>query len=399
MSFAALALICLAGLLGPALAAPRRWGVPVVVGELLAGILLGPMGLGALHASQPTFAFLANVGFALVMFVAGSHVPVADRRLRDALPVGLLRFGVVVVAAVPLALGVAALTGTGHAALYAVLMASSSAAVILPTVQNLRLDGPPVLRLLPQVAVADAACIVAVPLAVDPAGARRAALGAAAVLASAVLLYVVLRTAERRGWRHRLHRVSERRKLALELRSNLTILFALAAVAQLGHVSVMLAGFTFGLVVAAIGEPRRLARQLFAVTEGFLGPVFFVWLGASLDLHALGRRPALVGLGVALGVGAVLAHLAARAVGQPLSLGALAGAQLGVPVAAATLGTQSGLLGPGVPAALVLGALVTIGAASAGAAVAARSVGQHGTGTAQVPDRSGPGLAPPPAEG
>ncbi|MBN9325746.1 MAG: cation:proton antiporter, partial [Cellulomonas sp.] len=226
MSFAALALICLAGLLGPALAAPRRWGVPVVVGELLAGILLGPMGVGALHASQPTFAFLANVGFALVMFVAGSHVPVADRRLRDALPVGLLRFGVVVVAAVPLALGVAALTGTGHAALYAVLMASSSAAVILPSVQNLRLDGPPVLRLLPQVAVADAACIVAVPLAVDPAGAPRAALGAAAVLASAAVLYVVLRAAERRGWR-RLRLPAGRQLLVLA--SAATILIAVAA--------------------------------------------------------------------------------------------------------------------------------------------------------------------------
>ena len=43
------------------------------------------------------------------------------------------------------------------------------------------------------------------------------------------------------------------------------------------HVSIMLAGFSFGLAVAGVGEPRRLARQLFAVTEGFLGPLFFVW--------------------------------------------------------------------------------------------------------------------------
>ena len=39
-----------------------------------------------------------------------------------------------------------------------------------------------VVALLPQVAIADAACIVALPLVIDPARAGRAALGAVAVL-------------------------------------------------------------------------------------------------------------------------------------------------------------------------------------------------------------------------
>lgn len=53
----------------------------------------------------------------------------------------------------------------------------------------------------------------------------------------------------------------------------------------------MLAGFFFGLAVAALGEPRRLARQLFTIIGGLLGPLFFVWLGASLQLPALGGHP------------------------------------------------------------------------------------------------------------
>ena len=106
-----------------------------------------------------------------------------------------------------------------------------------------------------------------------------------------------------------MHKVSERRRFALELRIQLAILFALAALAVATHVSIMLAGFTFGLAVAAVGEPRRLARQLFALTEGFFGPLFFVWLGASLDLRdarSTTRRTSLLGL--LLGVGAVAAH-------------------------------------------------------------------------------------------
>jgi Kef-type K+ transport system membrane component KefB len=157
------------------------------------------------------------------------------------------------------------------------------------------------------------------------------------------------------------------------LRISLAILFALAALATRMHVSIMLAGFSFGLAVAGVGEPRRLAHQLFAVTEGFLGPLFFVWLGASLDLRELGRHPSFILLGVVLGVGAAATHAAMRLTGQPLPIGALASAQLGVPVAAATIGSQLHLLEPGEPAALILGALVTIAVASVSGGLAVRA--------------------------
>jgi Kef-type K+ transport system membrane component KefB len=125
-------------------------------------------------------------------------------------------------------------------------------------------------------------------------------------------------------------------------------------------------------VVAAIGPPRRLARQLFGITEGFFGPLFFVWLGASLQVRELGERPGFILLGIGLGVGALLAHCAARALGLPLTLAVLSGAQLGVPVAAATLGSQQHLLAAGESAALMLGALVTIASTSIAGMLAAR---------------------------
>ncbi len=373
MTFGQLAVICLAGVAGPLLAISHRWAVPVIVGELLVGICLGPMVLGQLDSTNPTFEFLAQIGFALVMFVVGSHVPFGDPDLRRALPVGLLQAAAVGVASVPIAVGLASAFGTGHAALYAVLLSSSSAALILPILDSMRLSGPATTRLLPQVAVADTVCIVALPLAIDPARALRAALGAVAVIGCSALLYVALRVAEQRGWRRSLHRLSEERKFALELRLNLAILFGLAAIAHATRISIMLAGFTFGMVVAAIGEPRRLARQLFAVTEGFFAPLFFVWLGASLDLKPLAERPSLIWLGVLLGLGAVAAHLVARVFRQGFALNALSAAQLGVPVAAAALGTQLHLLAAGEPAALILGALVTIVVASSAASWAARS--------------------------
>ena len=43
-----------------------------------AGTALGPTGFDRLDATQPVFSFLADIGFALVMFVAGTQVPVTD---------------------------------------------------------------------------------------------------------------------------------------------------------------------------------------------------------------------------------------------------------------------------------------------------------------------------------
>ena len=373
MDFATLALIALVGILGPLLAWPRRLRLPVVLGELGAGIVLGQTGLRVLDPSDSTFTFLANIGFALVMFVAGSHVPIRDQRLRAGLVTGAARAAAVGVVATGLAVVISHAFGTGHTALYAVLMASSSAALILPIIDSLHLGGPHVLRMLPQVAIADTASIVALPLAIDPKHAGRAALGALAIMACAVALYFALRYIETTGIRKRVHRVSQERQFAIELRVNLAVLFALAALAVRTHVSIMLAGFSFGLAMAAVGEPRRLARQLFAVTEGFFGPLFFVWLGASLDLRNLGRHPSYVVLGALLGAGAVAAHVAMRLTGQPIAIGALTAAQLGVPIAAVTVGTQQHLLRPGEASGLILGALITVAVAVACGGVAARA--------------------------
>lgn len=372
MTFETLALCAAVGLFGPLLTLPRGLRIPVVIGELVAGIVIGHTGFGVIDPSEQTLSFLAQVGFALVMFVAGSQVPIRDPRLRVGLRVGAARAVAVGLLATALGWAVSTAFDPPHPGLYAVLMASSSAAVIMPIVESSKTATSGLMSFLPQIAIADAVCIVALPLVIDPPRAVPAALGSITVIAAATAIFFVLRHFDLTGLRRRIHHVSAQRKFALELRLNLVLLFGLAALAVHTHASVMLAGFGFGLAIAAIGEPRRLAKQLFAITEGFLGPLYFVWLGASLDLRALGGHPSMIVLGLVLGLGAIAVHGAMRATGQPVGLGILAAAQLGVPVSAVTLGEQSSVLAPGEGPAIVLGALVTIAAAAVISRSAAR---------------------------
>lgn len=377
MGFSDLALICAVALLAPFLALRGVLRVPVVVAEMAIGLVLGATGLGVIEPSDPAFTFLADIGFALVMFVAGSHVPMRQPGLRAGVAAAVRRCLAIGIVSVPVGMGLARGFGTGHGWLYAVLLASSSAGLVMPSLNGTPLTGRTMTELLPQVALADAACIVMLPLAVDPARAGRAAVGALVVCALAGLAYLVLRWAERSGKRKRVHRESERRLLAVELRVALALLFTLAAVATAVGVSIMLAGFAMGLAVAAVGEPRRVANQVFALTEGFFGPLFFVWIGATLHLREVAEHPSSLVLGLALGAGAVVVHTVPALRGQPLAAAAMTCAQLGVPIAAVAMGSRAGVLVPGESTSLLIGALVTIAVTSLAAGrVMARAQGE-----------------------
>ncbi|GIU57405.1 cation:proton antiporter [Arthrobacter sp. NicSoilC12] len=115
MTFLSLALIAVIALAGPLLALPARWHLPVMLGELLAGIAIGRSGLALVDPADPTFTLLANIGFALMMFVAGTHVPVRDPHIRGALGKGSRRAMVAAAAAVVIGTGIGLLFGTGHA--------------------------------------------------------------------------------------------------------------------------------------------------------------------------------------------------------------------------------------------------------------------------------------------
>ena len=113
-----------------------------------------------------------------------------------------------------------------------------------------------------------------------------------------------------------------------------------------------------GLIDAADPTLTLLADVGFALI--MFVALFFVWLGASLALRDLADHPEMIALGLALGLATLLTHSTTLVLGLPLSHGLLSAAQLGIPIASATIGTQLHVLAPGEAAAVLLGALVTI---------------------------------------
>jgi Kef-type K+ transport system membrane component KefB len=159
----------------------------------------------------------------------------------------------------------------------------------------------------------------------------------------------------------RLRRESRRRSWALDLRVSLLVLFTLAWIAQRSGTSILIAGFAVGLLVASIGGPKRLSTQVTGIAAGFFVPLFFVVLGAELDLRGLFQRPSTLELAVLLLAANIAVHLlGALATRQSPGAGLAATAQLGLPAAVATVGLRLGTLSSPQAAAILLAALGTI---------------------------------------
>ena len=367
-------MVVLAGLAGPLLGASGRFLVPVVVGELLAGLVLGGSGFGWLRPDEPTTAFLADIGFAMVMFTAGMHVPIGNPALVRRLGRGA--FAAVVVAGSAAAAGwlAAHLAHVGHPAIYAVVLGSGSAAVLVPALEELHaLDDPAALVVAAQVAVADVAGIVAVPLVLRPGRAWHAALGTVLIAVCAVAILLALRQLRTRSWIRALRRRSKQRAWALDLRLSLLVLFALCWIAVRTGASILIAGFAIGLVVAAVGGPKRFSRQVTGIGQGFFVPLFFVVLGARIDVRAFVEHGTLIELALLLIVFNVAIHaVGAAASRQPAAAGLAATAQLGVPTAVVSLGLQGRLFSAGTAAAIMVAALASIGISTVGVALLAR---------------------------
>lgn len=366
----ALALATAAGLLGPLFAAGRRGLVPVVVGELLAGVLLGHTGTGWLDPGQVPLPSLRGLGFALLMLTAGTHVDLASPAIRRGAAGGLSSAVLTAALAVPAGLLLARTTG-GRGALLVVLIAGSSAAVAYPILEERSAPLARTARLLAWVAIADTVTVVVMPLALsaghDLSGAL---LGDLAIVAIAGVLMVAAPRLARSRASARARELSVRRHWALQLRLSLVLLLVLSTVADRSGGSALVAGFAAGMVLVRLREPDRLALQLTGLADGFLVPLFFVLLGASLDLRALVHSPSALALTAGLAATVVVVHVVAALVTVPrdrLATGLSASAQLGLPAAAASLGLSTGALDPAGAAALVAAACVTLVPATIGA--------------------------------
>lgn len=327
----ALAVILAAAKVGGDLA--TRVGQPAVLGELVAGVLLGNMhllGINWFHTmpSNPAVEVLAQLGVLILLFEVG-----LESTVRDMMKVGLPSLLVAVLGvAAPFALGwgVGALLLPGHSpyahAFLGATLTATSVGITARVLSDLGKSRSAEARVILGAAVIDDVlglvilAIVAGAIQAADLGQRMAVSSIAAVLLKAV---VFLGGALALGvtLSPRLFRVAARlRGRGVLLATALVFCFALAYLASAIGLAPIVGAYAAGLILEAVHWREFTARgehqleELIEPVATLLVPVFFVLMGMRVDLAAFAHVDVL-GLAALLTLAAVIGK-------QACSLGA-----------------------------------------------------------------------------
>lgn len=269
----------------------RRFGVPAAVVEIVFGVLVVALGVPEAE-TVPFVRFLADLGFALFLFLAGMELDVAGLRLRGVR--GMV--GPVSGAIVSFVLAFVASWLLGWSPWMALALGATSVPLLLSIVREVGVAATPLGRsMVTMAATGEVVTVALVALAevlVTADGVLSASGGVFRLAAVLVLVVVGIRLmAVLRWWFPERVRDLLGGDDASEtgIRVGFGLTFAMIAAAAVAGVEPLLGAFVGGLMVSFAVEDKHLLEQKFApMAYGFFVPVFFVDVGMRLDLHVLG---------------------------------------------------------------------------------------------------------------
>jgi Kef-type K+ transport system membrane component KefB len=360
-------------LLGISVAAPiaaLRLRLPAAVVLMLAGALVGPAGLGFLEL-VPSVAFVAELGFLVLMFMAGMEIDFES--IRAAGRAALLVPTLVVIGIFAVALVAAKLVGLGS--IETLVISAISVGMPLAVLQETGRGATPLGRhIMLTASIGEFFCILAITglEVVSSHGTGVVMLGKVLKVAALFLVSAMLiRWARALVWWHPkvFRRLIEHHDVAeLGVRVGLVIMLGFVAMAAIAGVEPILGAFIGGALVGfVLRQKHSLEGKIGALGNGLFIPIFFVVVGARFDattLDARGVGDALV-LAALAGASKVLPSLIFARRGTSLRDRAAAGSLLSAPltlvVAIGTIGRELELIDARKHASILLvGMLVSV---------------------------------------
>lgn len=351
--------------------------LPIVVGEILAGIVVGQSGLGLVQPT-PTLDFLAEFGFILLMFLSGLELDLprlsgggAGPRLRRPSTLAALSFLGTLALATAVGAALWKLGMVRNPVLMGLILSTTSLGIVVPVLKERGIEGTPYGQALIATALL-ADFLTLVLLAGFMAWVQRGFSPDLLLFGVLLLLYVAGSRISRLVRSNvLLARVADELSHATaQIRIRLAFAFMVLWVVLAGAfgVEVILGAFLAGAIVRqARGDDRQIFEEkLDAIGYGFFIPLFFILVGARFELSALsGARtavllvPVLVVAAYAVKFIPTLVFKAAFSWSETLGAGALLSSRLSLIIAAAAIARQLDMISSATNSALVLVALVT----------------------------------------
>lgn len=306
MSASLVVLLCIALLILCAKlfgAAAGKLGLPVVLGELLSGVVLGPSVLNFWHSSifnsaqqahvslLPIFSILAEIGVVLLMFIAGLETDLAMMKKAAGAAFWAAAGGVVL----PMALGAgvsrAAGFGWAQAIFVGTILTATSVTITAQTLMNLKQLKTRAGSTILGAAVIDdvlGLIVLSVVVALAPQMANSGSAswdGLGLTLGRMVICLAILVWFGPKFTRWVFGKASKLHGAHTEIAAALVVAFLLAFQSEwMGGMAAITGAYLAGLFVAGTKSHETVSKELQPIVNSFFAPLFFVSIGMEVDV-------------------------------------------------------------------------------------------------------------------
>lgn len=369
----------------------QRLGQPSVLGELLAGVLLGPSVFSAVDPGDPVIRAFAGLGILILLFEIGLHTDLRSLREVGKEAVSVAAVGVVV----PFVAGFVVLQALGFTAIQSLVagaaLTATSIGISARTLRDVgRLETPEGQIVLGAAVIDDLIGLIILGVVAGVAAGNHVSVWSVARLSGLALGFVAVALAVGSYAVPPIFRVVERLRTTGAL-GLIALAFALllAWLAETSGSAMIMGALAAGLVLHHTPQRREIERSVTQIGYLFV-PIFFASVGAAVDLHALAEPVALIA-GLAITIVGVAGKIASGYAlrnfdGSRLFVGVAMIPRGEVGLIFAQVGFASGAIGAGEFGAIMLMVVVTTLITPFWLGVLARST------KLRTPDLSGDGL-------
>jgi len=389
-SFAPLLLVIVLAFSVPLLLSrSKKLRLPLVVGEILAGIVVGRSGFNLVNSHDPVIDLLAEFGFVFLMFLSGMEIDftqfsgLGNKRNQSKpsqkvgglspLSLGTLSFFLTLVMAVLLSFGFYALDLISSPWMMALILSTTSLGVVLPVLKENNLThGKYGQSLLISALVADfiTMFMITIMVALLSRGLTLDILLIGVLFAAFFLIYRLgMVFFNRIGWVRSTMEELSHATSQIKVRAAFAMMLIFVVLSEVLGTEIILGGFLAGAIVSMLRQPedQDLVDKLESIGFGFFIPIFFIKVGINFNLEILFSSKSGLLLVPLLLFGALLVKfvpaLLFRRVftwRETIAAGALLSARLSLIIAASAIGLQIGVITESVNSAIILVAILTV---------------------------------------
>ncbi|KGP90702.1 sodium:proton antiporter [Pontibacillus chungwhensis BH030062] len=351
--------------------------IPVVVAEIIVGLIIGQSGFDLVNEGM-WLETLSTLGFIFLMFLSGLEIDFsafAGKKKKETLPSGGEAPNTLVVASsmflfiLVLSLGLSylfVLAGfIDNVFLMTLIISTISLGVVVPTLkdaQMLRSNIGQIVLLVTVIADLTTMILLAVFVSIY-GGEESSSMWLLLILFGAgVAIYFVGKYFQNRSFVETMSKGT----IQIDTRAVFTIILILVGISETVGAENILGAFLAGVVVALLSPNQEMVKRLDSFGYGFLIPIFFVMVGVGINIPKLFQDPKILLLMPLLFVALVIAKMIPALIlrkwyswKEVFATGSILTAKLSLVIAAATIGEKMGLISTRMEGALILVSVVS----------------------------------------